>query len=166
MAPPFWAAKRERTLERAITGFHQDEEGDWVAELDCGHGQHVRHQPPFFNRPWTSSEAGRRSKLGEVLNCKRCDDFEIPDGFVEYKRTKIFDQESIPAGLQRAHTTKRGVWGRIHCRSGRLTYVVEPPLQARFELGPDRPGIVVPEVRHWVSPEGTVSFFVAFFKKP
>jgi hypothetical protein len=30
-----------------ITGFHQDEEANWVAELSCGHQQHVRHRPPF-----------------------------------------------------------------------------------------------------------------------
>ena len=36
---------------RPIDGFHQDEEGHWVAELRCGHGQHVRHAPPFWQRP-------------------------------------------------------------------------------------------------------------------
>jgi hypothetical protein len=60
-------------MERKIVGYHQDEEGDWVADLDCGHGQHVRHQPPFINRPWVITEEGRRSKLGMVLNCVKCD---------------------------------------------------------------------------------------------
>ena len=27
---------------------------DWVAELECGHTQHVRHDPPWTNRPWVS----------------------------------------------------------------------------------------------------------------
>ena len=58
---------------RAITGFHKDEEGHWVAELECGHQQHVRHRPPFIERPWTATEEGRRSKLGERLNCLECD---------------------------------------------------------------------------------------------
>jgi len=30
-------------MNRRITGFHQDDVGDWVAELDCGHTQLVRH---------------------------------------------------------------------------------------------------------------------------
>ena len=30
-------------MQRKITGFHLDEEGYWVAELECGHNQHVRH---------------------------------------------------------------------------------------------------------------------------
>jgi hypothetical protein len=36
------------TLVRPIVGFHQDEHQDWVAELSCGHNQHVRHRPPFW----------------------------------------------------------------------------------------------------------------------
>lgn len=34
-------------MKRSIAGFHQDEESHWVAELDCGHGQHMRHDPPW-----------------------------------------------------------------------------------------------------------------------
>ncbi|MBM4125176.1 MAG: DUF3565 domain-containing protein [Nitrospira sp.] len=56
-----------------ITGFHQDEQGDWVADLACGHGQHVRHQPPFSVRPWTLTETGRRQHLGTTLTCKMCE---------------------------------------------------------------------------------------------
>jgi hypothetical protein len=63
-------------MERKIIDYHQDEYGDWVADLDCGHGQHVRHQPPFINRPWVTTEEGRRSKMGVVLNCVKCDQIE------------------------------------------------------------------------------------------
>jgi hypothetical protein len=30
-------------MEQRITGFHLDDESHWVAELVCGHYQHVRH---------------------------------------------------------------------------------------------------------------------------
>jgi hypothetical protein len=60
-------------MERKITGYHQDEEGHWVAELECGHQQHVRHNPPWSNRAWVMTAEGRAAKLGEVLNCKFCD---------------------------------------------------------------------------------------------
>lgn len=56
-----------------ITGYHLDEENHWVAELACGHNQHVRHQPPFINRPWVTTVEGRNSMLGHELNCVRCD---------------------------------------------------------------------------------------------
>jgi hypothetical protein len=63
-------------LKRKIIGFHRDEHDDWVAELDCGHGQHVRHRPPFQLRPWVTTERGRRSRLGVTLECKKCDEGE------------------------------------------------------------------------------------------
>jgi hypothetical protein len=61
-------------MNRRIVGFHQDDHLDWVAELDCGHNQHVRHDPPFQMRPWVITEEGRRSRLGIELECNKCDD--------------------------------------------------------------------------------------------
>ena len=60
-------------MQRKIVGFHQDEAQDWVADLECGHRQHVRHQPPWLNRPWVVSPEGRRSHIGYYLDCKCCD---------------------------------------------------------------------------------------------
>ena len=48
-------AESDRGADRRGTrllGFHQDEDGHWVAELSCGHTQHLRHQPPWQNRAW------------------------------------------------------------------------------------------------------------------
>jgi len=59
-------------IPRRIVGFHKDEEGHWVAELDCGHGRHVRHDPPWQLREWTQSAAGRQARLGETLRCRKC----------------------------------------------------------------------------------------------
>jgi steroid delta-isomerase-like uncharacterized protein len=61
-------------MKRRIIGFHQDEFGDWVAELECNHNQHVRHQPPFQMRPWVITEPGRQQQLGAELECRKCDD--------------------------------------------------------------------------------------------
>ncbi len=59
-------------MQRAIIGFHQDEFGDWVADLDCGHAQHVRHKPPFIERPWVATANGRAEKRGTRLTCALC----------------------------------------------------------------------------------------------
>ena len=64
---------RGRALDRRITGFHLDEDNDWVAELECGHVQHVRHNPPWISRPWVATPEGRASMLGQLLACKKCD---------------------------------------------------------------------------------------------
>ncbi len=61
-------------MQQAIVGFHQDEEQHWVAELACGHNQHMRHNPPWINRSWVMSTEGRQRMLGHCLNCKRCDE--------------------------------------------------------------------------------------------
>ena len=60
-------------MKQPIAGYHKDDHDDWVAELECGHFQHVRHKPPFFNRAWVESTSGRDSMLGLELNCVKCD---------------------------------------------------------------------------------------------
>ena len=62
-------------MKRRVVGYHTDAENHWVAELECGHGQHVRHDPPWTERPWVTTEEGRAARLGEELNCVRCDEF-------------------------------------------------------------------------------------------
>jgi hypothetical protein len=59
-------------VPRLIRDFHQDEEGHWVADLECGHSQHVRHDPPWQVRPWVTTAEGRASRLGFPLSCRRC----------------------------------------------------------------------------------------------
>lgn len=61
-------------MQQAITRFHLDEEKHWVADLTCGHAQHVRHNPPWQNRAWVMTEEGRKEKLGVLLQCKKCDE--------------------------------------------------------------------------------------------
>ncbi|WP_254275846.1 DUF3565 domain-containing protein [Halomonas sp. 3H] len=66
-------------MKQPIVGYHLDEEGHWVAELACGHCQHLRHQPPWTERPWVLSAARRRSRLGLLLGCVKCDRGEPRD---------------------------------------------------------------------------------------
>ena len=61
-------------MKRKITGYEKDDEGHWRAALDCGHYQHVRHDPPLTTREWVLTREGRVSRLGFDLNCKRCDE--------------------------------------------------------------------------------------------
>jgi tellurite methyltransferase len=155
----------ERPIDRPIVGFHQDEVGDWVAELGCGHGQHVRHRPPFWNRPWVQTDEGRTEKLGALLPCVLCARFELPAGHVAYQQTRELDQDTVPDALRKDHTTKAGVWGVIHVLEGRLRYVVEEPLAREMVLEPGIRGIVVPEIPHRVEPEGPVRFYVELYRR-
>ena len=151
-------------MHRAIDAFKTDEHGDWVAFLSCGHRQHVRHQPPFFDRPWVTTKQGRREKVGELLNCVQCDRFEMPDDFAAYRKTAEFTEKTMPTGLLNDHSTKPGVWGKIHVIEGSLMYCVDA-LGSKFEISPGAPGIVIPEVKHHIEPIGPVTFFVEFYRR-
>ena len=74
-------------MKAAITAYHQDEHQDWVAELSCGHFQHVRHHPPFICRPWVIETLGREKMLGHPLNCVKCDQ-SLPADIKPHKQCK------------------------------------------------------------------------------
>ncbi len=70
------------SVDQKIKGYHLDSDGDWVAQLRCGHFQHVRHRPPWFNRPWVITAEGRNGMLGTKLACVKCDEDVPPDKLV------------------------------------------------------------------------------------
>ncbi len=152
-------------MERKIIDFYLDQENDWTAALDCGHSQHVRHNPPIAYRNWVLTESGRQSKLGETLNCLRCERLEFPQGYVSYQKTPVFDEHSIPKGLQSEHSTKPGVWAKLRILEGRLNYHILSPINQKLSLDSAQEGIIVAEVLHYVEPEGKVRFYVEFFRK-
>jgi hypothetical protein len=57
---------------REIIAFHQDSEGHWVADLECRHTRHVRHNPPWENREWVTTPEGRAAWIGRELPCSKC----------------------------------------------------------------------------------------------
>lgn len=66
-------------MKQPIAGYHKDRKKDWVAELACGHTQHVRHNPPWQVRPWVVTAEGRQAYIGHKLDCKKCDHNEPKD---------------------------------------------------------------------------------------
>lgn len=42
--------------------------------MECGHGQHVRHDPPLAARPWVLTPEGREARMGLGLDCKKCEE--------------------------------------------------------------------------------------------
>ena len=66
-------------MKQPIEGYHTDEQGHWVAQLACGHNQHVRHNPPWMSRRWVTSVEGRNRMLGYQLDCKKCDEGAASD---------------------------------------------------------------------------------------
>jgi tellurite resistance-related uncharacterized protein len=86
-----------------------------------------------------------------------------------YRRTPVFDENTLPAGLRRAHRTKPGVWGIIRMLEGRLRYCVLDPaseaITSETILEPGRPGLVLPDQLHRVEPLGAMRMQVQFYDK-
>jgi tellurite resistance-related uncharacterized protein len=142
----------------------EDEAGDPIAQLDCGHARHVRHEPPLSERPWVLDPAERNARIGSLLDCARCQSRELPEGFVEYKRTTTFTEQTLPSGLRSRHTTRPGIWALIHVERGRLRYRIHEPFHEEQILAPGIVGVVLPAVPHEVDPLGHVRVAVAFHR--
>lgn len=153
-----------RPMKRKIIGFYQDEYQDWAARLDCCHGQHVRHNPPFTIREWTQSEAGRNARLGTTLQCLKCDRLEWPDGLATVDRTPEFTDVTVPSSLTRHHTTTTGVWGRIHVLEGELLYLVNEPLMQETWLTPAESGVIAPGMRYAIKVDKPVRFYIEYYE--
>jgi tellurite resistance-related uncharacterized protein len=123
--------------------------GEWLLQLSCGHAQQSQTE--------SAPEA--------QVDCARCDRFELPAHFVGYKQTPLFNEATIPAGILNNHSTKAGVWAKIHVVEGRLRYRV-PALAVDREVAAGQVDIVVPEVIHNVLPLGAVTFYVEFYRAP
>lgn len=153
-------------MERTITEFHLDDEGHWVAHLSCGHARHVRHNPPSQTRPWVLSPEGRAAHLHTPISCGLCKRLEMPTGFVPFKKTQEFNEDTIPLEMRTGHETPPATWARIHVTQGRLGYRILEPLNRNFLLDAANPGTVAPESPHYVTPMGPVCFYVEFFRAP
>jgi tellurite methyltransferase len=151
-------------MRQAITGFHLDAEGDWVAELSCGHNQHVRHNPPFQQRPWVLTSASRARKLGTLLSCPPCDRAVLPDAVRHVRSSPEWDERTLPPGLSQAHQLAAGTWGQIVVRQGTLRFSMDGEPAWSAELTPCHPAQAIPpQVRHAVQPLGKVRFRIDFF---
>ena len=147
---------------RTIDGFHQDAEGDWVAELSCLHNQHVRHNPPFQERPWVVSGAGRTERVGSPVDCPLCDRLELPADLEVVRTAGPFDADTLPRALQHAHLIAERTWGVLRVLEGAVVLAIEttPPSSTRLAAGEDQP--IPPGVPHLVRVDEPMRLVVDF----
>ena len=147
---------------RTIDAFRQDAEGDWVAELSCLHSQHVRHRPPFFDRPWVTSAAGRKGRIGADLECPLCDRAELPADLTVVRTAGPFDSDTVPAGLTRDHRVAERTWARLRVLEGALRFrmATDPPLDRMLGAGESQ--AIPPAVVHSVELSDATRFAVDF----
>jgi len=149
-------------VERAITSFHLDEESDWVAELSCGHNQHVRHRPPFQNRAWVLDEDARADRIGTSLSCPLCSRGEVPDHLRFVRSSPEWTEETVPSALLRAHRVGPDTWGLLRVQHGNLRFVLLTEPELDVVLGPGSEQGIPPDVPHYVVPLGPVRFTIDF----
>jgi len=147
---------------RTIEGFVQDEHGDWAAELSCHHRQHVRHRPPFWDRPWVVTAEGRAAHLGTTLDCPLCDRAEFPSGLRTVRTAGPFDAATLPPGLRTSHVVAEHTWGRLRVLEGsvRFTMATTPPVDVRLDAGEEQ--AIPPGVTHALTVEGPVRVAIEF----
>ena len=153
------------TMERRISGFHRDDDGDWVAELECLHGQHVRHRPPFQMREWVMDDLERSAWLGTVLDCPLCDRCEAPENMVVVRSGPVWDESDMPSGLQRSHRIASGIWGRLNVQEGQVRFRAQTSPGIDITLRAPTSHYIPPELAHDIEPIGSARFSIEWLKQ-
>jgi tellurite methyltransferase len=151
------------SVGRQITGYHLDEIGDWVAELCCGHNQHVRHRPPFQLRPWIMEKEGRAAHVGTILECALCGRAEPPQHLRLVRTSTLWDEHTVPVALRRAHRVAGNTWGRLVVDAGQLRFTAALVPALDTVIGPGETQAIPPDVEHHIAPLGAVRFCIEFF---
>ena len=89
---------------------------------------------------------------------------ELPSNVALYRTTSQFDESSIPKGLQTAHQTKEGVWGKIVVLEGQLEYKINEPKIEIVILDKNVYGVIEPTIFHEVRVIRKVKFYIEFYR--
>jgi tellurite resistance-related uncharacterized protein len=82
-----------------------------------------------------------------------------------YHQTPVYDAQTLPEAVRRAHNTKAGVWGLLQVLSGELRFVFHDPLSERM-ADPAHPVVIPPEAVHHVEVTGPVRMQISFYREP
>lgn len=151
-------------MEREIVNFVEDDGPQWMALLDCGHFQHMRHSPPLIEREWVLSEEGRASHLGTSLNCVSCDEREIPGIAVYLSTSPSFTELTIPEALRKRRHSGTGLWAKVCVTEGSLELEMFEPINEKQTLTPDNPAVLPPGVPYSLATPAQVKFHIEFLK--
>ena len=149
-------------MERSITGYRVDAEGEWVAELECGHDQHVRHRPPFQPREWILNPERRAGRVGTPLSCPLCDRAELPTAVRLVRTSPVWSEQTMPSALRRRHRLAPSSWGVLVVHEGVLGCLVATEPVIDLDVTPGTTQALPPGVEHAVTPKGAVRFSIQF----
>ena len=90
----------------------------------------------------------------------------LPDGLELARTTKVFDNDSAPAGLLRAHQVAEGVWGRLIVYTGSVGFVFEDDDSEVITVGKGDAVVIPPQRLHHVVLTEPATFAVEFYRRP
>lgn len=90
----------------------------------------------------------------------------LPEGLELVRTTDVFDNDSVPAGLLRAHRVAKGVWGRLVVHTGSVVFAFEDAPDDPFTIGSGETMVIPPGRRHHVELPTPATFAVEFHRMP
>lgn len=91
---------------------------------------------------------------------------ELPEGVELTRTTKVFDNDSAPAGLLKAHQVAKAVWGRLVVHTGEVGFVFEDEPDELITTAAGGNVVIPPQRLHHVVLDGPATFVVEFYRAP
>lgn len=91
---------------------------------------------------------------------------ELPTGLVLARTTDVFDNESVPKGLLRAHRVADLTWGQLVVHSGEVVFVFEDDAEHPIPVGPGDSQVIPPGRLHHLELPDPATFAVEFYREP
>jgi tellurite resistance-related uncharacterized protein len=89
---------------------------------------------------------------------------ELPVGSELVRTTDVFDDDTVPAGLLRAHRVADGIWGRLVVHTGAVGFVFEDEPDHRHVVAAGDSMVIPPARPHHVELSGPATFAVEFYR--
>jgi len=90
---------------------------------------------------------------------------DIPDGFVLARTTDVFDNDTVPPGLLRAHRVADSVWGRLLVHAGSVQFVFDDDPDHPFTVRAGGAMTIPPGRLHHLEFDGPAEFAVEFHRR-
>lgn len=81
-----------------------------------------------------------------------------------YKVTAVWDEQTLPAAIRNAHSTKEGTWGLLRVLEGAVRLVWEDG-SGEVLVTPGRPAPIPPQKLHHVELDGPMRMQVEFHRE-
>lgn len=90
----------------------------------------------------------------------------MPDGLEHVRTTDTFGNDTVPAGLLRAHRVADGVWGRLVVHTGTVTFVFDDEPAHPITVAAGGSVDIPPARQHHLELDRPATFAVEFHRLP